>query len=145
MADYFNLLNHVWKLEDSKRSFRITEGVNRNLPQGLEAKFPKMLKLIVPSGSSVEHLPTSTIPSPGVSFVVSPTVAPSPAAIPISPPAEKLLADDSKEDLLKKLSVNYEKKVKEIEVSDKSKRSKAASLKFWKEKYDKDRKVIVGK
>jgi GT2 family glycosyltransferase/ADP-heptose:LPS heptosyltransferase len=43
MTDYYNLLNHEWTLREGK-VYRITVGINRDLPDGLEEKFAKMLK-----------------------------------------------------------------------------------------------------
>jgi glycosyltransferase involved in cell wall biosynthesis len=46
MSKYFNLLNHDWTLQDSGKVYRITIGLNENLPDELEKKFKGMLRLI---------------------------------------------------------------------------------------------------
>lgn len=66
MADYYNALNHEWTLQEGKLTYRISIGLNKNLPDGLDAKFPKMLVSIKESSPQKPKIeePTPKKPEP---------------------------------------------------------------------------------
>lgn len=71
MADYFNLRKNDWVLLHEKKSYRITVGVNKQLPGGLEKRFPGMLAVVQPKTPVVKPPAPTPVEKPKSEVVVT--------------------------------------------------------------------------
>lgn len=125
MANYWNKVSYEWLLNDDKMSYRIIVGKNINLPDGLENKFPTMLKLL-PGIIPVIQVP-ETVPEKVES---------------IKENDYSNLLEENNETLITKLTDELNIAIKEIEGSNKPKRSKTMLVKSLTKKYEEKIKEI---
>jgi len=125
VANYWNKVSYEWLLNDDKMSYRIIVGKNINLPDGLENKFPTMLKLL-PGIIPVIQVP-ETVPEKVES---------------IKENDYSNLLEENNETLITKLTDELNIAIKEIEGSNKPKRSKTMLVKSLTKKYEEKIKEI---
>lgn len=144
MANYFNRSGYVWTLVEGKMTYRIVIGTNKDLPEGLEKKYPSQLLKIQEAVR-----PAAPPPTPEPTPAPEEKLPPAPDKVEVSeekisvPEAPKAPEKDPKAEALKVATDTYEMKIEEINASDKPKRSKNASIKYWEKWLEEEKRKIA--